>query len=275
MKRACLYGSQLAVRSQHVCRRMYVAAMTFDTEKFIWEIESGKAIWDITSEEYSDRDLKKRRWEEIMNKMCSESLSENEKKEFGKSLQSKWKNIRTSYSREVKRRAGIKSGSAASRKSPYVYFEQLHFLRPTVVINETQNSMDETRTAETNANSGSTQGERPVSKKKKTSDDHNLVQNLVRFANVMLIMNQGHRPPDHIDHKHRSVDDIAKVKDTRLNMDQKPQAVGSIAMDTRHTRIKDQKPRPLKAAVSILWLFQTGKTIQFILMRYHQLTQMQ
>ncbi|GBP75211.1 hypothetical protein EVAR_88817_1 [Eumeta japonica] len=54
--------------------------MTFDTEKIIREIESRKAIWDITSEEYSDRDLKKRRWEEITNKMCSESLSENEKK---------------------------------------------------------------------------------------------------------------------------------------------------------------------------------------------------
>lgn len=58
--------------------------MTFDTEKFIREIESRKAIWDITSEEYSDRDLKKRRWEEITNEMCSESLSENEKQEFGK-----------------------------------------------------------------------------------------------------------------------------------------------------------------------------------------------
>ncbi|GBP75212.1 hypothetical protein EVAR_88818_1 [Eumeta japonica] len=43
---------------------------------------------------------------------------------------------------------------------------------------------------------------------------------------------EGHRPPDHIDHKHRSVNNIAKVKDTRLNMDRKPQAVGSIAMDT-------------------------------------------
>jgi hypothetical protein len=58
--------------------------MTFDTEKFIREIESRKAIWDITSEEYSDRDLKKRRWEEITNIMCSENVSENEKNEFGK-----------------------------------------------------------------------------------------------------------------------------------------------------------------------------------------------
>lgn len=53
-----------------------------------------------------------------------------------------------------------------------------------MVINETQNSMDETRTAETNASSGSTQGERPVSKKKKTSDDDNLVQ-VLRESIVM------------------------------------------------------------------------------------------
>lgn len=51
-------------------------------------------------------------------------------------------------------------------------------------MNETQNSMDETRTAETNVNSGSTQGERPVSKKKKTSDDDNLVQ-VLRESIVM------------------------------------------------------------------------------------------
>ncbi|GBP04104.1 hypothetical protein EVAR_96996_1 [Eumeta japonica] len=146
----------------------------------------------------------------------------------GKSLQNKWKKIRTSYSREVKRRAGIKSGSAAS----YVYFEQLHFLRPTVVINETQNSMDETRTAETNANSGSTQGERPVCKKKKTSDDDNLVQ--------------GHRPPDH-DHKHRSVNNIAKVKAPEYG----PETTSSGQYRYRHTRIIDQKPLPLRPP----WVF--------------------
>lgn len=53
-----------------------------------------------------------------------------------------------------------------------------------MVINETQNSMEETRTAETNTNSGSTQGERSVSKKKKTSDDDNLVQ-VLRESIVM------------------------------------------------------------------------------------------
>lgn len=51
---------------------------------FIREVESRKAIWDVTSDEYSDRDLKRRRWEEITNIMCVDSLTEKEKNEFGK-----------------------------------------------------------------------------------------------------------------------------------------------------------------------------------------------
>lgn len=33
--------------------------MSFDTDKFISEIQSRKAIWDLQSEEYANRDLKK------------------------------------------------------------------------------------------------------------------------------------------------------------------------------------------------------------------------
>lgn len=47
--------------------------MTFDTEMLIREVVSRKAIWDVTSDEYSDRDLKIRRWEEIINIMCVDS----------------------------------------------------------------------------------------------------------------------------------------------------------------------------------------------------------
>jgi hypothetical protein len=58
--------------------------MSFDTERLIREVECRKALWDISSEEYSDRDLKKRSWEEITNIFCEENASENEKKDVGK-----------------------------------------------------------------------------------------------------------------------------------------------------------------------------------------------
>ncbi|CAG5023386.1 unnamed protein product [Parnassius apollo] len=100
------------------------------------------------------------------------------------------------------------------------------------------------------------------------------IPNLVCFAKIMLIMNQGHQPPDYLDQKNRLVDSIAMY--TRLNMDRetravgniamntqlnigrKSRAVGNIAMDTRHSQIMGQKPRAVKAAVHILRMFQTS-----------------
>lgn len=57
--------------------------MSFETESLIREVECRKALWDISSDEYSDRDLKKRKWEEITNIFSGDNLSEDEKKALG------------------------------------------------------------------------------------------------------------------------------------------------------------------------------------------------
>ncbi|KAJ8721098.1 hypothetical protein PYW08_006563 [Mythimna loreyi] len=54
--------------------------MSFDTD--ISEIQSRKAIWDLQSEEYANRDLKKKQWEEIVQLFGSEELSDEEKKKL-------------------------------------------------------------------------------------------------------------------------------------------------------------------------------------------------
>ncbi|XP_047103517.1 uncharacterized protein LOC124722389 [Schistocerca piceifrons] len=105
--------------------------------------------------------------------MREENMTENEKNEFGKSLQQKCNNIRTSFSRELKRRAGAKSGSAALRKSPYVYFEHLQFLKETVVDNRTQDSLDETDVAESNYGGCGVHSLLP--KKKQKNNDERLI----------------------------------------------------------------------------------------------------
>lgn len=105
---------------------------------------------------------------------CSQ-ISETNYYFSGKSLQQKWKNIRTSFSRELKRRSGAKSGAAASRKSSYVYFPQLQFLEETVQNNQTQTSIDETEVV-SNHEGGDVQIRPPVAKKKKKSDDDSLIE---------------------------------------------------------------------------------------------------
>ncbi|KAG5864694.1 hypothetical protein JTB14_024666 [Gonioctena quinquepunctata] len=77
---------------------------------------------------------------------------------------------------ELKRREGARSRSAAFRKSPYVYFDQLQFLRYTIVNDISEGSMDKTGIAETSPESGSVPTRSLVSKEKKTSDYDNLVE---------------------------------------------------------------------------------------------------
>jgi hypothetical protein len=40
----------------------------FDTERFVVEVHSRIALWDMTTEAYSNRDLKKKKsWEELVD----------------------------------------------------------------------------------------------------------------------------------------------------------------------------------------------------------------
>ncbi|KAG8268495.1 hypothetical protein J6590_025813 [Homalodisca vitripennis] len=47
---------------------------------------------------------------------------------LGTHLQKKWKSVKDCYNRERRRLSGGKSGSAANRKTPYIYYHMLSFL---------------------------------------------------------------------------------------------------------------------------------------------------
>lgn len=54
----------------------------------------------------------------------------------GDALQKKWKSIRGCFTREVNRQKAIKSGSGGGRKSEYVFFQQLKFLKNVSLVRE-------------------------------------------------------------------------------------------------------------------------------------------
>lgn len=56
----------------------------FDTERFIIEIQSRPSIWDSSSSDYSDRDLKKKCWEEVVDLFGEQEQTVEQKKSFGK-----------------------------------------------------------------------------------------------------------------------------------------------------------------------------------------------
>lgn len=55
-----------------------------DTEKFIEEIRKRPAIWDYSTEEYADRDLRQKCWDDIVHVFGEEHLDATEKRELGK-----------------------------------------------------------------------------------------------------------------------------------------------------------------------------------------------
>ncbi|KAG8305232.1 hypothetical protein J6590_074424 [Homalodisca vitripennis] len=57
-------------------------------------------------------------------------------------LQKKWKNIKDSYAREKRRLSGVKSGSAAERKTLYVFYNTLTFLNTNNPPTNTHSNVD-------------------------------------------------------------------------------------------------------------------------------------
>ncbi|XP_075225749.1 uncharacterized protein LOC142326902 [Lycorma delicatula] len=80
-------------------------------------------------------------WEEIAIG-GSECRTPKEKNKVCISLQNKWQNIKDSYNREKRRLSGVKSGCAAARKIPYVYFNLLSFLNSTNLPITTHSSLE-------------------------------------------------------------------------------------------------------------------------------------
>jgi len=58
----------------------------FDTKKFILEIENRPAIWNSACSKYSNRDVKKKFWEELTKIFSCEDNTVQEKKEISQYL---------------------------------------------------------------------------------------------------------------------------------------------------------------------------------------------
>lgn len=59
--------------------------MSFDTERFIIEIQNRPCLWDTSLNDYSDRNLKIKCWDEIVNIFKEkDEMTNQEKKQLGK-----------------------------------------------------------------------------------------------------------------------------------------------------------------------------------------------
>ncbi|KAG8317827.1 uncharacterized protein LOC124359501 [Homalodisca vitripennis] len=104
------------------------ARCNFDTETFIFEVQARPAIWDVNSEEYTDRDLKRKCWLDLSEMFIDKGdATKKDIAEFCRAIQRRWKSLRDCYTRECHRM--MKRGeSGTSNQRTYMYYRHLSFL---------------------------------------------------------------------------------------------------------------------------------------------------
>lgn len=94
---------------------------SLDVELFILEVKKYPEIWDLNCEEHRHKTIKQHAWTKIARVFIEDfdDLPESEKLEIYRKLFGKWRNIRDSYVRHLKKKYG---------KRGYIYAKHLTFL---------------------------------------------------------------------------------------------------------------------------------------------------
>ncbi|XP_040278247.1 uncharacterized protein LOC120993843 [Bufo bufo] len=113
----------------------------YDVERLITLIEERPNLWDTRLESYHDRVQKDRSWEEIAKELDGAEFAKADAKKrhiiSDQQNKNRWYSCRDQFKRELNLRH--KSGDGSLAKKPYLYTENLQFLRP---IMETRPTVD-------------------------------------------------------------------------------------------------------------------------------------
>ncbi|KAF0749789.1 MADF domain-containing protein, partial [Aphis craccivora] len=97
----------------------------YSTEKLISEVQNYPCLWDMSSKEYSDKDLKKSCWRKVAEVVYStnwNNFSSAEKEEKVNELRNKkWRHIRDAYNKYLSDEKNIRSGSEATKKKNHIH----------------------------------------------------------------------------------------------------------------------------------------------------------
>ncbi|CAG9763646.1 unnamed protein product [Ceutorhynchus assimilis] len=173
--------------------------MDIDTELLISAVEEKNNIWDVSDENYKNRDAREKSWEDIAAAIIPNfvGLDNKEKKTAVAKLQKRWKTVRDAFTRCRAKGKTLKSGSAAKKGAKYIYYENLRFLEKTMELNSTEANFTEATQQSDDQNSNQDaddhsdkeidekefQAERlqPLFDKKRASKKNALEESLVTF----------------------------------------------------------------------------------------------
>ncbi|CAG5032828.1 unnamed protein product [Parnassius apollo] len=120
-----------------------------DTERVITEVRIRPPLWDLSHDLFKDKDAKLQAWFGVYKALLPDfnDLSENDKKDFEKSVQQRWRTARDAYMRCKNSMKSVKSGSEGGKRTKYVFFKHLQFLDKKHVA-DTEDSIQENETRE-------------------------------------------------------------------------------------------------------------------------------
>ncbi|XP_050672977.1 uncharacterized protein LOC126970871 [Leptidea sinapis] len=100
-----------------------------DTETLILAIEKVPCLWNITHEDYHNKDVRDSAWEQVCKEVINnwESHTKTERLNKSADLKRKWTHVRDYYRKEIQKN---KSNPSAKKSKKYIYADILHFLFP-------------------------------------------------------------------------------------------------------------------------------------------------
>ncbi|XP_077322635.1 uncharacterized protein LOC143956296 isoform X1 [Lithobates pipiens] len=106
-------------------------------EQLISMVHERPELWDTECPRYSDRYRKKKVWDEVCALLTPDwaILSERQKKQRAKDIQTRWRSARDRYRRDLNDSQG-RGLPGSQKKKPYVFFKDLNFLKRSMEMRE-------------------------------------------------------------------------------------------------------------------------------------------
>ncbi|XP_040289832.1 uncharacterized protein LOC121002442 [Bufo bufo] len=114
-----------------------------DVERMIVLVQERPCIWDTRSVEYHDRYKKEAAWQEVTQELFLNvwgKTSEKNRHALFEEVKNRWRSCRNQFRKEMVHSC---SGSGLPKKRPYMFKEQLMFLRAIMDLRPTEDNLEE------------------------------------------------------------------------------------------------------------------------------------
>ncbi|XP_044132915.1 uncharacterized protein LOC122925630 [Bufo gargarizans] len=121
----------------------------WNVDKLICLVQERPELWDTRSRNYQDRVRKDAAWEQVARHMRRDEWAKADGRgcaSLVKQTKTRWNSCRDQFRRELNSQG--RSGEGGSKKRPYLYTQQLMFLRPVMDLRPTVDSLEQAEDSE-------------------------------------------------------------------------------------------------------------------------------